>query len=63
MNDKYANFNPKTLKFCPYEILGLEIQDYSEAFKKLVSKSYRKLALKYHPDRHPDDLEKHKVFL
>ena len=21
------------------------------------------MALKYHPDRHPDDLEKHKIFL
>lgn len=55
MNDKYANFNPKNLNFCPYEILGLSYQDYSEAFKKLVQKSYRKMALKYHPDRHPDD--------
>ena len=36
MNDKYANFDPKNLTFCPYEILGLEPQDHSAAFKKLV---------------------------
>lgn len=63
MNDKYANFNPKTLQFCPYQILGLEPQNFSEAFKKQVSKHYRKMALKYHPDRHPDDPSKHKIFL
>ncbi|KZX10121.1 molecular chaperone DnaJ [Methanobrevibacter curvatus] len=36
-----------------YEILGLD----KNADQKTIKKSYRKLAMKYHPDQNPDDKE------
>ena len=65
-------FIPKELTFCPYLILNLEFPNFNadtqvqplshEVFRKKVSTAYRKLALKYHPDRHPGDDEKREMF-
>ena len=41
-----------------YEILGVA----NNATRDEIKKSYRKLALKYHPDRNPDDQEAEKNF-
>ena len=41
-----------------YEILGVG-KDASEGD---IKKSYRKLAMKYHPDRNPDDKEAEEKF-
>ena len=41
-----------------YEILGVD----NNATRDEIKKSYRKLALKYHPDRNPDDQEAEKNF-
>ena len=38
---------------CHYEVLGVE-RDVSDSDLK---KTYRRLALKYHPDKNPDDVE------
>lgn len=45
-------------KTCYYEILEVERTASADAIKK----SYRKLALKYHPDRNPDDPEAMRSF-
>jgi curved DNA-binding protein len=41
-----------------YEILGLN----RDATEDEIKKAYRKLALRYHPDHHPDDLESEDKF-
>jgi molecular chaperone DnaJ len=41
-----------------YDILGIE----KNADEKEIKKSYRKIALKYHPDRNPDDKEAEEKF-
>ena len=41
-----------------YEILGVQ----KDAQKADIEKAYRKLALKYHPDRNPDDSSSAKKF-
>ena len=43
---------------CYYEILGVS----RDADGDVIKKSYRKLAMKYHPDRNPDDAEAETLF-
>ena len=42
----------------PYTILGLPLG----AMGKQIKKGYRRLAMKFHPDRNPDDSEAEKKF-
>ncbi|MFH1060983.1 MAG: molecular chaperone DnaJ [Pseudomonadota bacterium] len=46
------------MKRCYYEVLGVE----RSAEVEIIKKSYRQLALKYHPDRNPGDAEAEELF-
>lgn len=39
-----------------YEVLGIQ----RDADERTIKKSYHKLSLKYHPDKHPEHLKKEK---
>ena len=45
--------NNKSKKCCYYELLNVK----RDCDLKALKKSYRKLALKHHPDKNPDRLE------
>lgn len=48
-----------------YKILGVTEEEKNlskDEFKKVIKKKYRKLSLKYHPDKNPDDKEAENKF-
>lgn len=43
------------IDFCPFEALGLDKTKAATITERQIRQSYRKLALKHHPDRNPND--------
>ena len=41
--------------FCPFQVLGLDKNNTLNMTERQIRQSYRKLALKHHPDRNPND--------
>ena len=51
--------NGEVQRFDPYQILGID----GEASTSEIKKSYRKLSLKYHPDKNPGDKVAEEMFM
>ena len=51
--------NGEVQRFDPYQILGID----TEATTTEIKKSYRKLSLKYHPDKNPGDKLAEEMFM
>ncbi len=43
------------IDFCPFQVLGLDKTKIDTITERQIRQSYRKLALKHHPDRNPND--------
>ncbi len=51
--NKYGNKWELEMQKCHYEVLGVA----KDADEKVIKKAYRRMAMKYHPDRNPDDAD------